>query len=80
MGKSAPKLDTPALVQAALVQVRVWQSDTTSALVCPVCGEAGLQIVDRSARPFADWYAFACTACGLDDNIHIPLPVPRPQL
>ncbi|MCB1528185.1 MAG: hypothetical protein KDJ45_10835 [Hyphomicrobiaceae bacterium] len=77
MGNATPKLDTQALVQAALMQVRHWQADQNSALTCPVCGASGLQIVDRSARPFADWYAFSCEACGLDDHIHIPLPTPR---
>ena len=50
------------------------------AVACPVCGKPGLAIIDRSARPYAEWYALACAACGLDETLHIPLGPPVPSL
>jgi hypothetical protein len=45
-------------------------------VACPGCGQDGLVIVDRSARPYAEWYQLRCAGCGLDETIHIPLGPP----
>ena len=29
-------------------------------VACPVCEASGLKIVDRSTRPYAEWYALSC--------------------
>ena len=47
---------------------------------CPSCGQPGLQIADRSARPHAEWYALRCPACGLNETLHIALGAPVPTL
>ncbi|MGZ5823328.1 MAG: hypothetical protein ACXWJ2_05235, partial [Hyphomicrobium sp.] len=46
-------------------------------VACPVC-EAGLAILDQSARPYAEWYALSCAACGLKATINVPLGPPVP--
>ena len=38
----------------------------------------GLAIIDQSARPYAEWYALTCAACGLNATINIPLGPPVP--
>jgi predicted RNA-binding Zn-ribbon protein involved in translation (DUF1610 family) len=53
-----------------------WRADPQTPVVCPACGKAGLEIIDRSARPYAEWYALSCAACGLDETLHIPLAAP----
>ena len=58
----------------ALRVVRLWEADPNSkALPCPRCATTGVEIVDRSARPVAEWYAFNCKSCGLDDALSIPM-------
>jgi len=37
-------------------------------------------IIDRSARPYAEWYALSCRSCGLDETLHIPLGPPVQSL
>ena len=32
----------------------------TQPAACPACGAPGLVIIDRSARPYAEWYALPC--------------------
>jgi hypothetical protein len=59
--------------RAATATVAAWRADPGRPVACPVCGKAGLAVIDRSARPYAEWYALACAACGLDETLHIPL-------
>lgn len=66
------------LVQGAMNQLRIWQANRKAELDCPNCGAPGLRIDDRSSRPHAEWYAFKCKACGLDDSIYIPMASHRP--
>ncbi len=47
---------------------------------CPVCGGAGLTIVDRSARPYAEWYYLTCARCGLEETLHVPMTPPSNTL
>lgn len=66
----------PDRIGAALASVSAWRLEPDAPVACPVCGADGLTILDQSARPFAEWYALACPACGLADTLHIPLAPP----
>jgi hypothetical protein len=68
-------LDADKLAEAYR-RVTAWRADAGAPADCPACGSAGLAIIDRSARPYAEWYALSCAACGLDETLHIPLGVP----
>jgi hypothetical protein len=59
--------------RAAVARITAWRADPQRRVACPVCGAEGLRIVDRSARPHTEWYALSCTACGLDETLHIAL-------
>lgn len=61
---------------AALELIAAWRNDPAAAQPCPVCGAPGVEIIDRSVRPYSEWYALGCAQCGLDAAIHIPLPGP----
>jgi hypothetical protein len=70
-------LDLPSEhLSDAFERIAEWRADPWTVHSCPVCQTAGLQIVDRSVRPYSEWYALACAACGLDASLHIPLPGP----
>jgi hypothetical protein len=60
----------------ALPRITAWRVDPDAPVLCPRCEASGLLIIDRSARPYAEWYAIACSACGLDATINIPLGPP----
>ncbi len=60
----------------ALACIAAWRIDPDAPRNCPVCGAAGTKIIDRSARPYSEWYVLRCEACGLDATIHIPLSGP----
>jgi len=60
----------------ALDRIAIWRADPSAVQSCPVCEASGIEIIDRSARPYSEWYALKCSACGLDGSIHIPLPGP----
>jgi predicted RNA-binding Zn-ribbon protein involved in translation (DUF1610 family) len=64
---------TPEQQREAVRRVVAWRAQPANPAVCPACGTEGLQIVDRSARPHAEWYALSCPACGLSEILHIPL-------
>ena len=64
----------------ATQRIAAWRSDPQTAVVCPACGKAGLEIIDRSARPHAEWYALSCPACGLNETLHIALGATVPTL
>ena len=57
-----------------------WRFAPRASYPCPCCGAAGVAIEDRSARPHAEWYHFACSACGLDETLNIPLGSRPPSL
>ncbi len=67
------KLANADEMRAVLGALRQRSAEAGSPPSCPLCGTAGLTIVDRSARPHAEWYAVSCAACGLDDVISIPM-------
>jgi hypothetical protein len=60
-------------LRVALAAIARWREDPEIAPACPRCGAAGLVVTDRSARPYAEWYHLACSGCGLEETIHIPL-------
>jgi hypothetical protein len=72
MAKALP----PDLFADALTAITGWRVDPDQPVLCPVCGVPGLKIVDQSARPYTEWYALNCEACGLEHTLHIPLAPP----
>jgi hypothetical protein len=64
---------TPEQQSEAMRRIAEWRAEPGRALACPICDAEGLQIVDRSARPHAEWYALTCPTCGLTETLHIPL-------
>jgi transcription elongation factor Elf1 len=63
----------PQKLKLAMQRIAGWRQAPAEPVLCPVCDTAGLQIIDRSTRPYAEWYALSCSACGLQHTIHIPL-------
>jgi hypothetical protein len=63
-------------ITKALPRINGWRLDPDSAVVCPRCEAPGLVIIDQSARPYAEWYALSCAACGMAASLHIPLAGP----
>lgn len=74
-GKSLPG----DLVRDALARIAEWRLAPMEPVACPVCDTLGLAIEDRSTRPYAEWYALSCQACGLDHTIHIPMSPTMPM-
>jgi hypothetical protein len=66
--------------RAAMRCIAAWRSDPRKTVACTACGKAGLEIIDRSARPHAEWYALSCEACGLRETLHIALGATVPTL
>jgi hypothetical protein len=69
-----------AQLRAMLPRIAAWRADPKAAVACPACGAEGLAIIDRSARPYAEWYALSCRACGLDETLHVALGPSVPTL
>jgi hypothetical protein len=64
----------------ALCRIGEWRADPTRPVACPACETPGLEVIDRSARPHAEWYALACPACGLAETLHIPMGAGIPSV
>jgi predicted RNA-binding Zn-ribbon protein involved in translation (DUF1610 family) len=64
----------------ALQGIAARRADAAVVVACPSCGKPGLAIVDRSARPHAEWYGLSCAACGLAETLNIPLGAAVPTL
>jgi hypothetical protein len=60
-------------MRVAMQRIAAWRSAPSQSVACPVCEAAGLSILDQSARPYAEWYALTCPACGLNATINVPL-------
>ena len=59
--------------------VRAWRADEGKPVACPACGGEGtLEITDRSARPYREWYALSCGACGFVQTVSVALGAPVP--
>jgi hypothetical protein len=65
-------------ISVALARIAAWRAAPGQLVACPACEAAGLVIIDQSARPYAEWYALTCAACGLNATLHIPLGPPVP--
>jgi hypothetical protein len=63
----------PDKLTIALARIAAWRIAPEAPVACPVCEVAGLVILDQSARPYAEWYALSCAACGLKATINVPL-------
>jgi hypothetical protein len=63
-------------IRIALERIAQARAHPEQGVACPHCERDGLVITDRSARPHAEWYHLACTGCGLDETIHVPLGAP----
>jgi transcription elongation factor Elf1 len=59
----------------ALVIIAQWRR-SAGTQQCPRCDAAQLTVEDQSARPHAEWYHLACSSCGLDAMLQIPLAAP----
>lgn len=66
----------PEKLAIALQRIAAWRAARDQPAACPVCDALGFSIIDQSARPYAEWYALNCSACGLHDTVHIPLAPP----
>jgi hypothetical protein len=64
----------------ALLRIAVWRQDPASQVQCPACSTSGLSITDQSARPFVEWYALSCRACGLSEILQLVMPAPAHSL
>ena len=72
-------LDAEQLREAAR-RIAAWRVAPKVPVACPVCGELGLEIIDRSARPYAEWYVLTCPSCGLSETLNVPLGPAVPSL
>ena len=69
----------PVIPAAALMRlVRAWRLNETVPVACPCCMGGHLDIADRSARPYREWYALSCAACGYEQTVSVPLAAPIP--
>jgi hypothetical protein len=71
---------TPEQQNEAMRAIALWRAAKEDTVACPACSEPGLAIIDRSARPHAEWYALSCSACGMDETLHIALGAAIPTL
>jgi len=70
----------PDEMRRALASIAAWRADAARPAPCPRCGERALTVVDRSARPHAEWYALDCARCGLSETVAVPLGRAAPSL
>jgi hypothetical protein len=68
----------PDKLRTALARIAGWRAAPDQPVACPLCAAPGLEILDQSARPYAEWYALSCAACGLKATINVPLGPPVP--
>ncbi|MBI1649693.1 hypothetical protein [Hyphomicrobium sulfonivorans] len=61
-------------------RIAAWHAAPDSAVACPVCDAQGLTVLDRSARPYAEWYVLVCNACGLEHTLQIPMAPLTPPI
>jgi transcription elongation factor Elf1 len=66
----------PERMGQALAAITQWRTDADHNVACPMCSASGVKITDHSARPYAEWYALKCGACGLDAMVHVPMAPP----
>ena len=71
MGAFSKLISSPELAKFAMVAIRAWPRGMRDELACPICGQNGLQIADKSVRPHTAWFILTCQACALDEAIAI---------
>jgi hypothetical protein len=76
MAESASGPLPPEKVRLAYATLAAWRVEPTRPVACPACGREGLEVSDRSARPYAEWYVLSCAGCGLNHTVQIPLSPP----
>ena len=59
--------------RAMSARIAQWRAGPDTPVACPACGKSGLHIIDRSARPHAEWYALSCSTCGFAETLHMSL-------
>jgi hypothetical protein len=70
--RPVPRINTQDLARVALRRVRLWQDSHGQTVPnCPICEAPGLSVIDRSTRPYAEWYELSCRHCGLEDRLHV---------
>ena len=52
--------------------IATWKNAPEAEATCPRCDAEGLRIIDRSARPYSEWYELNCGSCGLVVTMHLP--------
>lgn len=67
---------TQAEASSVWQHMGAWRANPTIDVSCPRCSHAKLGIEDRSARPYAEWYALSCENCGLEHTLHVALGMP----
>ncbi len=76
MSQRSKRLEGEKEIFEALRVVRLWEvTPNSKTLPCPRCATTGVAVCDRSTRPVAEWYAFECETCGLDDALNIPMTI-----
>ena len=60
----------------AAALVAGWRADPDQPVFCPRCGLEGLCVIDRSARPYSEWYVISCAGCSLEATLQIPMAPP----
>jgi transcription elongation factor Elf1 len=68
---------TPDAAREAYRRINAWRAAPAEPVTCPVCQAQGLVIIDRSTRPYAEWYALTCAACGLSETLNVPMSAPH---
>lgn len=71
MGAFSKRISSPELAKFSMVAIRAWQRGMRDELACPICGQNGLQIADKSVRPHTSWFILTCQSCALDEAIAI---------
>ena len=67
---------TAAQTTVVLQRIAAWRLAPQLPVACPVCAAMGIEIEDRSVRPYAEWYLVACARCGLRDTLHLAMSAP----
>ena len=58
--------------------IRAWRLNEAVPVTCPCCAAPALEIADRSARPYREWYAVSCKQCGFEKTVSVSLAAAVP--
>jgi hypothetical protein len=58
--------------------IRAWRLNEIKPVPCPCCTGGELEIFDRSARPYREWYAVSCRSCGMEKTVALSLAAAIP--